>query len=90
MSLLDDEETSEIARQRESVRLTNVSSKLTRSEPERLDDLGKTNLTRCCFNGARSIYSVPAPSGRICSQSDGRKIQAINLLQANSTLPHGS
>jgi Ribbon-helix-helix protein, copG family len=41
MSLLGDEEISEIARQRESFRLTNVSSKLNRSEAERLDDLAK-------------------------------------------------
>jgi Ribbon-helix-helix protein, copG family len=41
MSLLGDEEISEIARQRESFRLTNVSSKLTRSEAERLDELAK-------------------------------------------------
>ena len=43
MSLLGDEEISEIARQRESFRLTNVSSKLTRIEAERLDDLAKKN-----------------------------------------------
>jgi hypothetical protein len=41
MSRLGDEEISEIARQRESFRLTNVSSKLTRIEADRLDDLAR-------------------------------------------------
>ena len=41
MSLLGDEEICEIARQRESFRLTNVSSKLTRIEADRLDDLAR-------------------------------------------------
>ena len=41
MSLLGDEEICEIARQRESFRLTNVSSKLTRNETHQLDDLAK-------------------------------------------------
>jgi hypothetical protein len=41
MSLLGDEEICEKARQRESFRLTNVSSKLTRSETNQLDDLAK-------------------------------------------------
>jgi hypothetical protein len=41
MSRLGDEELSEIARQRESFRLTNVSSKLTRIEADRLDDLAR-------------------------------------------------
>ena len=41
MSLLNDEEIAERARKRESSRLTNVSSKLTRSEAEHLDELAK-------------------------------------------------
>jgi Ribbon-helix-helix protein, copG family len=43
MSLLGDETVAERAQQRDSFRLTNVSSKLTRSEAERLDKLAKKN-----------------------------------------------
>jgi hypothetical protein len=41
MSLLGDETVAERAQQHETFRLTNVSSKLTRSEAERLDELAK-------------------------------------------------
>ncbi len=41
MSLLSDEAGAERTQQRESFRLTNVSSKLSRSETERLDELVK-------------------------------------------------
>ena len=58
MSLLGDEEISEIARQRESFRLTNVSSKLTRSEAERLDDLAKKHgLQRGELSGSSFLTS---------------------------------
>ena len=91
MSLLGDEELSEIARQRESFRLTNVSSKLTRSETDQLDDLAKKHgLQRGEFIRQLILDELARDSGdppvspelvEIC----GLRLMLTNLLKPLTT-----
>src|ERR1019366_2366602 len=88
MSLLGDEEISEIARQRESFRLTNVSSKLTRSEAERLDDLAKKRgLQRGEFIRQLILDELARDSGDPPVSAELVEILGLRLMLTNLLKP---
>jgi len=88
MSLLGDEEISVIARQRESFRLTNVSSKLTRSEAERLDDLAKKHgLQRGEFIRQLILDELARDSGDPPVSAELVEILGLRLMLTNLLKP---
>jgi hypothetical protein len=88
MSLLGDEEISEIARQRESFRLTNVSSKLNRIEAERLDDLAKKHgLQRGEFIRQLILDELARESGEPTVSTELTEIIGLRLMLTNLLRP---
>ena len=91
MSLLGDEEICEIARQRESFRLTNVSSKLTRNETHQLDDLAKKHgLQRGEFIRQLILDELARDSGDppvspVLVEVIGLRLMLTNLLKPLTT-----
>jgi hypothetical protein len=91
MSLLNDDAMVEKAQQRTSFRLTNVSSKLSRSEAERLDLLAKRRgqqrgefIRGLILNELTRDSGVPAPSPEL-SEIVGVRLMLTNLLKPLAT-----
>jgi hypothetical protein len=91
MSLLNDDAMVEKAQQRTSFRLTNVSSKLSRSEAERLDLLAKRRgqqrgefIRGLILNELTRDSGVPAPSPEL-SEIVGVRLMLTNLLKPLTT-----
>jgi len=88
MSRLGDEEISEIARQRESFRLTNVSSKLTRIEADRLDNLArKHGLQRGEFIRQLILDELARDSGDPPVSVELVEILGLRLMLTNLLKP---
>jgi hypothetical protein len=88
MSLLGDEEICEIARQRESFRLTNVSSKLTRNETHQLDDLAKKHgLQRGEFIRQLILDELARDSGDPPVSAELVEILGLRLMLTNLLKP---
>ena len=88
MSLLGDEEICEIARQRESFRLTNVSSKLTRNETHQLDDLAKKHgLQRGEFIRQLILDELARDSGDPPVSPELVEILGVRLMLTNLLKP---
>ena len=88
MSLLGDEEICEIARQRESFRLTNVSSKLTRNETHQLDDLArKHGLQRGKFIRRLILDELARDSGDPPVSPELVEIIGLRLMLTNLLKP---
>jgi hypothetical protein len=88
MSLLGDEEISEIARQRESFRLTNVSSKLNRSEAERLDEVAKKHgQQRGEFIRQLILDELARESGEPTVSTELTEIIGLRLMLTNLLRP---
>jgi hypothetical protein len=88
MSLLGDEEICEIARQRESFRLTNVSSKLTRNETHQLDDLAKKHgLQRGKFIRQLILDELASDSGDPPVNPELVEIIGVRLMLTNLLKP---
>jgi len=88
MSLLGDEEICEIVRQRESFRLTNVSSKLTRNETHQLDDLAKKHgLQRGEFIRQLILDELARDSGDPPVSSELVEIIGLRLMLTNLLKP---
>jgi hypothetical protein len=88
MSLLGDEEISEIARQRESFRLTNVSSKLNRIEAERLDNLAKKHgQQRGEFIRQLILDELARESGEPTVSTELTEIIGLRLMLTNLLRP---
>ncbi len=91
MSLFNDDAMVEKAQQRTSFRLTNVSSKLSRNEADRLDVLAKKRgqqrgeFIRCLILDELTRDSgVPAPSPEL-SEIVGVRLMLTNLLKPLTT-----
>ena len=88
MSLLGDEEICEMARQRESFRLTNVSSKLTRNETHQLDNLAKKHgLQRGEFIRQLILDELARDSGDPPVSSELVEIIGLRLMLTNLLKP---
>ena len=88
MSLLGDEEICERARQRESFRLTNVSSKLTRNETHQLDDLAKKHgLQRGEFIRQLILDELARDSGDPPVSPELVEIIGVRLMLTNLLKP---
>jgi hypothetical protein len=87
MPLLNDEAMVEKAKQRESFRLTNVSSKLTRSEAEALDSLAKKRgkqrgelIRQLILAEVQRSYAEPTASPEL-SELVGIRLMLTNVLK---------
>jgi hypothetical protein len=88
MSLLGDEKIFETVRRRESFRLTNVSSKLTRSETERLDDRAKKHgLQRGEFIRQLILDELARDSGDPPVSTELVEITGLRLMLTNLLKP---
>ncbi len=88
MSLLGDETVAERAQQRDSFRLTNVSSKLTRSEAERLDDLAKKHgQQRGEFIRQLILDELARESGEPTVSTELMEIIGLRLMLTNLLRP---
>jgi hypothetical protein len=91
MSLFNDDAMVEKAQQRTSFRLTNVSSKLSRSEAERLDLLAKKRgqqrgefIRRLILDELTRDSGAPTPSPEL-SEIVGVRLMLTNLLKPLTT-----
>ena len=88
MSLLSDEAGAERTQQRESFRLTNVSSKLSRSETERLDELVKKHgLPRGEFIRQLILDELVRDSGEPPVSLELVEILGLRLMLTNLLKP---
>src|SRR5260370_38582113 len=88
MSLLGDETVAERAQQRDSFRLTNVSSKLTRSEAERLDELAKKHgMQRGEFIRQLILDELARDSGEAPVSPELIEIIGLRLMLSNLLEP---
>jgi hypothetical protein len=88
MSLLGDETVAERAQQRDSFRLTNVSSKLTRSEAERLDELAKKHgQQRGEFIRKLILDELARDSGEPTVSTELTEIIGLRLMLTNLLRP---
>jgi hypothetical protein len=88
MSLLSDETGAERAQQRDSFRVTNVSSKLSRSETERLDELAKKHgLQRGEFIRQLILDELARDSGEPPVSPELIEIIGLRLMLSNLLEP---
>jgi hypothetical protein len=88
MSLLSDEAGPERAQQRDSFRVTNVSSKLSRSETERLDELArKQGLQRGEFIRQLILDELARDSGEPHVSPELIEIIGLRLMLSNLLEP---
>jgi hypothetical protein len=88
MSLLSDEAGAERTQQRESFRLTNVSSKLSRSETERLDELVKKHgQQRGEFIRQLILDELARDSGEPAASPELIEIIGLRLMLSNLLEP---
>jgi hypothetical protein len=88
MSLFSDEAGAERAQQRDSFRVTNVSSKLSRSETERLDELAKKHgLQRGEFIRQLILVELARDSGEPHVSPELIEIIGLRLMLSNLLEP---